>query len=101
GIGPGVVTGAVTMSIVFYMAGFTEFVGVAELGIIAGGGILLCCIAAVVVLPAIIHQTDSRRRITAIPEPLDIYGWMKPIFSRPRTVLAVSLIGTLVAAVGL
>ena len=46
GVGPGIVTGAVTTAIAFFMAGFTEFTGVAELGMIAGGGILLCCLAA-------------------------------------------------------
>ncbi|HBO43378.1 MAG TPA: hypothetical protein DD670_05495, partial [Planctomycetaceae bacterium] len=58
GVGPGVITGAVTTAIAFFMAGFTEFKGVAELGIIAGGGILLCCAAAMVVLPAMIHLSD-------------------------------------------
>ena len=43
--GPGITTGAVTSAIAFFAAGFTEFPGVAQLGMIAGGGIMLCWLA--------------------------------------------------------
>lgn len=52
--GVGIVTGAMTTSLAFFCATLTDFLGVAELGIIAGGGILLCVFAAFTVLPAMI-----------------------------------------------
>ena len=100
-VGPGIVTGAVTTAIAFFMAGFTEFTGVAELGLIAGGGILLCCVAALIVLPAMVHLSDAARLHQVLPAPLDIHGWLRPLFAKPRLVLAVTLAGTAAVALGM
>ncbi len=70
-IGPGIVTGALTTAAAFYMAGLTEFTGIAELGIIAGGGVLACCIAALTVLPIFIYMMDKNRKSEKIPVPRD------------------------------
>ncbi len=83
GVGPGIITGAVTTAIAFFTAGLTEFTGIAELGIIAGGGILLCCFAAMIVLPAMIYLSDVRRLHEPLPAPLDLYGWLRPLMARP------------------
>jgi hopanoid biosynthesis associated RND transporter like protein HpnN len=101
GVGPGIVTGAVTTAIAFFMAGLTEFTGVAELGVIAGGGILLCLLAALTVLPAMIHLCDAGRFNQMLPAPLDIHGWLTPLFARPRLLLAATLTGTAVISLGL
>ena len=100
-VGPGIVTGALTTAIAFFMAGFTQFVGVAELGIIAGGGILLCCLATIAVLPAMIYAIDSKRKHETLPAPLDIHGWMRPLFKAPLVVLFVALAGTVMLGMGL
>jgi hypothetical protein len=100
-VGPGIVTGAVTTSIAFFMAGLTEFTGVAELGVIAGGGILLCLVAALTVLPAMIHLSDAERPNLILPAPLDIHGWLRPLFGHPRLLLAVTLTGTLLISLGI
>lgn len=60
-IGPGILTGALTTAAAFFMAGMTEFTGIAELGIIAGGGVLCCCLAALTVLPILIYMVDKKR----------------------------------------
>lgn len=99
-VGPGILTGAVTTAIAFFTAGFTEFTGIAELGVIAGGGILLCCAAALVVLPAMIHLTDRAREHEAIPGPLDILHWLDPVFRRPGWLLGISLAAASVIALG-
>jgi len=101
GVGPGIVTGALTTTVAFLTAGLTEFTGVAELGIIAGGGILLCCIAAMVVLPAMIHLSDHQRAYQPLPRPLDLHGWLVPLMRRPRLVLFVGLAGTAALASGI
>jgi len=100
-VGPGIVTGAVTTAIAFFMAGVTEFTGIAELGLIAGGGILLCCVAALVVLPAMIRIADAQRPGQMLPEPLDIHAWLRPLFARPLLLSAVTLAGTAAVAVGM
>jgi len=101
GVGPGVITGALTTALAFFVAGFTEFRGVAELGVIAGGGILLCLAGAIFVLPSLIHLSDHRHPGRPLPVPLDLYGWLKPLFARPRLLLAGTLAITAVLALGM
>ncbi|MBN1588276.1 MAG: MMPL family transporter [Pirellulales bacterium] len=100
GVGPGIVTGAVTTAIAFFMAGFTTFTGVAELGIIAGGGILLCCVAALVVLPAMISLSDSHRPRAVLPMPLNVHTWIRPFLRWPRFVLLLTTAGTILVGLG-
>jgi uncharacterized protein len=75
-VGPGIVTGAITTAIAFCMAGFTDFTGVAELGLIAGGGIILCCFAAMFVLPALLHLSDTRQTRFTVAKPLPVDDWL-------------------------
>ncbi|MEZ6066094.1 MAG: MMPL family transporter [Planctomycetaceae bacterium] len=51
-VGTGIVTAAITTALAFLCATFTSFLGVAELGVVAGGGLILCAVAAFIVLPA-------------------------------------------------
>lgn len=100
-IGPAIATGAITTSVAFFAAGLTEFVGVAELGIIAGGGILLCAVAELFVLPATIALVDGGRWSVRLPQPLPVHAWIEPALRRPRaTFLAASAL-TLVTGLGL
>jgi uncharacterized protein len=69
GVGTGIVTAAVTTSLAFFCATLTSFLGVAELGIIAGGGILLCCVTTFVVLPAMIAIADRNVEPRRLPTP--------------------------------
>lgn len=100
-VAPGITLGAVSTAIAFFMAAFTEFPGVAELGLVAGGGILLCWLAAVTALPAMVHLSDARRPDRVLPTPLDFHRWLDPLVARPRLVLAGSLCATLVLGLGL
>ncbi|MBN2473246.1 MAG: MMPL family transporter [Pirellulales bacterium] len=100
-VGPGILTGAATTAIAFFTAGLTDFTGVAELGTIAGGGVLLCCLAAITVLPAMIHLSDARHSHRILPAPLDIHGWMGPLFRAPRALLAVTLAATVLLSLGM
>ncbi len=101
GVGPGILTGAVTTSIAFFTAGLTDFTGVAELGVIAGGGILLCCLAAITVLPAMIHLSDAKRPGQIMPAPLDVHGWLRPLFCRPKALLGATICATVALSIGM
>lgn len=68
-VGAGVVTAAITTAFAFFSATFTQFLGIAELGIIAGGGILLCALATFVVLPALISLADREVEPRRLPTP--------------------------------
>ncbi len=100
-VGPGIVTGAATTAAAFFMAGLTEFTGVAELGIVAGGGILLCLVAALTILPAMVFLSDQHHSYKPLPVPLDLHSWMAPIFRYPRLLLLATVAGSLVLGSGI
>ncbi|MGM9999606.1 MAG: MMPL family transporter [Candidatus Bruticola sp.] len=56
-------TGAVSTALAFYVLAFTDFTGIAELGIIAGSGILFCYASMMSVLPSLIFLTEDRNKI--------------------------------------
>jgi len=100
-VAPGITVGAATSAIAFFMAGFTEFTGVAELGIISGGGIVLCWLAAMTLLPAFLQLSDARRQERTLPTPLDFHLWILPLGRRPGLVLGLAVAATVVVAVGI
>ncbi len=100
-VGPSILTGAVTTSIAFFSAALTSFVGVAELGLIAGGGILLCCAAELMVLPAVIAIVDRSRLGRSIPEPVPVHRWLQPFTRHPRFVALAAIAGTLAVSSGI
>ena len=92
GVGVGIVTGAVTTSLAFFCATLTDFLGVAELGIIAGGGILLCAIAAFTILPAVIALADRRTEVKQLPKPFEARMLRNATLHHPWIVLSLSLV---------
>jgi len=100
-VGPSILTGAVTTSIAFFCASFTSFVGVAELGTIAGGGILLCCAAELAVLPAVLAVVDRSFLGRRIPEPVPVHTWLAPVLRNPRFVALAGMACTMAVAGGL
>ena len=63
GIGPGMLTGAVTTAAAFAATALTDFKGMAEMGVIAGGGILLCLVAVLSAFPAGLALTGRWKKI--------------------------------------
>jgi hopanoid biosynthesis associated RND transporter like protein HpnN len=100
-VGPGILTGAITTAVAFFCAALTSFVGVAELGMIAGGGILLCCAAELLVLPAVVALVDRGRLGSRIPEPVPVHAWLAPVIRHPRFVALAAMAGTMALAGGL
>lgn len=60
-IGMGTILGALTTAVALSTAALTEFLGLAELGLICGMGILMCLVAMLLVFPAMLVLLDSRR----------------------------------------
>lgn len=100
-VGPAISTGAVTTSIAFFSAALTSFVGVSELGLIAGGGILLCAAAELLVLPAAVALVDRGRWFRRVPEPVPVHRWLRPVMRFPRFAVLASLSMMLVTASGI
>ncbi|MFZ4732188.1 MAG: MMPL family transporter [Pirellulales bacterium] len=100
-VGPGILTGAVTTAVAFFSAALTSFVGVAELGLIAGGGILLCAAAELLVLPAVLAIVDRSPLGRTIPEPVPVHTWIAPLLCQPRFVALAVVACTLAVASGL
>ncbi|MCH7987589.1 MAG: MMPL family transporter, partial [Planctomycetes bacterium] len=94
GVGTGIVTAAVTTAMAFFCATFTQFLGVAELGIIAGGGILLCALATFLVLPALITIADRNIEPRKLPTPfqVNLLRMMTSRFPLLVTILSVAVI---------
>lgn len=55
GVGPGIVTGTLTTAAAFAATAFTDFDGVAEMGVIASGGVILTTLAVVSAFPAMLE----------------------------------------------
>ena len=100
-VGPAILTGAVTTAVAFFAAGFTNFTGIAELGLIAGGGILLCALAELVILPAAICLVDRSGYGKRMPETLPIQALVNPLMKMPRLLLLVTVGGSIVVSLGM
>ena len=100
-VGPSILTGAITTSIAFFSAALTSFVGVSELGMIAGGGILLCAAAELLVLPATIAVVDRSGFFNSVPEPVPVHRWLRPVMRYPRFAVLASLAVILLTGSGM
>ncbi|NJK92331.1 MAG: MMPL family transporter [Blastochloris sp.] len=60
--GVAILTGGLTTALAFFTMCFNDFVGLAELGAIAGMGILFCLVASLILLPALIAICDTWRK---------------------------------------
>jgi hopanoid biosynthesis associated RND transporter like protein HpnN len=110
--GGAIIAGAVTFAVAFFAMAFTDFIGMAELGIIGGGGVLLCLIAMLTVFPAglVLYEQLKQRPVgrwidTHVRLPERLAGWeaesIDRIYRRPWLLLAFSAALTVVSAFGL
>jgi uncharacterized protein len=90
-VGPGIVTAAITTALAFLCAAFTQFLGVAELGVIAGGGILICALATFAVLPPLVALADRNVEPRKLPTPFQATLLRMLTSRRPWAVTIVSL----------
>jgi len=99
--GPGIILGALTSVCAFYSVLWSDFIGLAELGLIGGTGVLLCLISMMTVLPAMLLLAGRRNlfpssapRITALP-------FLEHLSRRPGWTILVLLLITLAGVPGL
>jgi hopanoid biosynthesis associated RND transporter like protein HpnN len=97
-VGTGIVTVALTTSLAFLCATFTNFLGVAELGIISAGGILLCAVATFTVVPALVTVADRNVEPQRLPTPFQ-GTWLRTLTTaHPRGLTLATLL--IIAGVG-
>jgi len=92
-----IIMAAATVAMAFATFAFTDFKGIAELGIIAAGGVVICVIATFTVLPAMMILLERFRKPIqpASPSSHDPHPLLQPLFNSPRAVIAVSLLVSL------
>lgn len=103
GIGPGMVTGAVTTAAAFASTALTQFKGMAEMGIIAGGGIILCLFAVLSMFPACLALTGRWKKIIRHRPGGETahfaHGRLDRFDGNPKTTLAVAAFIVIIMAI--
>jgi hopanoid biosynthesis associated RND transporter like protein HpnN len=99
-VGPGMFTGGVTTAAAFFMAAMTDFLGIRELGLVAGGSILLCLAATIVILPPLVLVVDRSWPIGAVPTIVPAGRWFKFTGRWPRLAMGGCLAVTLLVGLG-
>ena len=73
--GVAIITGGSTTAAAFFSLCFNDFVGLAELGIIAGFSMIFCIVAALVLLPAIFVLRDRHRSVDVLRAQSNNSAW--------------------------
>ena len=98
--GTGVFASACIMALAFLMPMFTDFKGIAELGLVSAAGLFMCLISALLVFPALVALRDrnrpahSRPRLSIAPQR----SLLEKLFARPGLIVGVTTVATLGAA---
>jgi len=100
GVGSSLVLCAVTTAAGFYSFIPTTFVGVSELGLIAGTGVLFGLLVSVTFLPALVVQFASSLEVRSAKTLIDPKIFV-PLNRRPRLVLGVSVVVIVAACAAL
>jgi hopanoid biosynthesis associated RND transporter like protein HpnN len=105
-VGSGMLIGAVTASLTFFVLLLTEFRGLQELGLISGIAILLSWVAMITVFPAALVIIDRRRgdRVArTMPRAMALEHARVPLVEHitrhPKIVLGVAIVLTVLAGV--
>jgi uncharacterized protein len=93
-----IVMAAATVALAFATFAFTDFKGIAELGVIAAGGVVICVLATFTVLPAMLILLERFRKPQSgcippgqAPAGLAEKPFFRTLFANPRTVVAATL----------
>src|SRR5499427_3436027 len=106
--GPGMLIGALTAGVTFYVLMLTDFRGIQELGFIAGTAILMAWLGMMTLFPALLAIVDSHhaaRPRNQAPRAHALERMHVPVLDRitgyPKTVLIVAGLGTLASLVAI
>jgi len=106
-VGSGMLVGAITAALTFFVLMLTDFRGLQELGIVSGIAILLAWVAMITVFPAALLIVDRRRGATAgrtMPRAMALEHTRVPLVEHiarhPKIVLGVSVVLSLLAVWG-
>ncbi|MBL4665274.1 MAG: MMPL family transporter, partial [Nitrospinaceae bacterium] len=105
GTGQGNFSGAITTAMAFGAMVLTDFIGIVELGWIAGWGILFCMIAMVLLLPALVTLEEKWRKPvyskSAEKPIIASVSWLDRFFSHYKLIITVCCVLVLVASLSL
>jgi uncharacterized protein len=103
-----IIMAAATVAAAFLTFVFTDFNGIAELGIIAAGGVVICVIATFMVLPAMLmllakyrkpgtrdsgHVIRDKSEQVRIPNPESrISVLLRALFNHPKAIIALTFV---------
>ncbi len=99
--GPGVILGAVTSVCAFYSVLGSDFIGLAQLGLIGGTGVLFCLVSMMIVLPAMLLLAGKNNLFPSSMPRISAMPFLERFFKRPKLVLSILLALTLLALPGL
>ncbi len=105
--GVAIITGGSTTAAAFFTLCFNDFVGLSELGIIAGTSMIFCITANLVVLPAIFVLRDRNRSEEQLRAQSSdsawhfIHSWDRDMVRSPKLWIGLSVIISIVAALSL
>jgi hopanoid biosynthesis associated RND transporter like protein HpnN len=104
GTGKGNFAGAITTAIAFGAMVLTDFIGIVELGWIAGWGILFCMVAMLLVLPALITVEEKWRKPSYTQTKSTTAsqrGWVDKLFDHYYLIIGVCTVLVLIASLSL
>lgn len=92
-------TSALTTAAAFLTLIWTDFIAIAQLGVISAAGIILCLGAMLIVLPALLMLRDQGRAEEALRKvrAFDMPGLL-PLYKRPGVLVAAAAVTTLAIA---
>jgi len=102
--GRAVVVGAITSAATFYAFAVTDFVGLLQMGLLAGTGILFCMVAVLFLLPAMLAWSEDHHRRRERDVRLYLHGLgssrlIRASLRHPGLVLIAGVVVTLIAGV--
>jgi uncharacterized protein len=105
GTGQGNFSGAITTAMAFGAMVLTDFIGIVELGWIAGWGILFCMIAMVLLLPALVTLEEKWRKpvyTKSAEKPITAgISWLDRFFSHYKLIITVCCVLVAVSSLAL
>ena len=105
GTGQGNFSGAITTALAFGAMVLTDFIGIVELGWIAGWGILFCMIAMVLLLPALVTLEEKWRKpvyTRSVEKPITgSISWIDRFFSHYKLIITACCLLVLVSSLAL